>query len=174
MVNNMKKDKLIKEIRSWIITIIVGLGVALFVNAFVLRTAKIQGSSMAETLKDGEFGITSVFHAKFLNVKRFDIVVIDEQELGYWVKRVVGLPNDTIEYRSGVLYVNQEKIDESFLNKSFDESIAPIQLKEDEYYVLGDNRKFSTDSRVIGPIKKESIKSVGFFVLWPLNKIGVK
>ncbi len=168
------KEKIKTEMKSWLIVLVIGIIGGFLLTNYVVKVAKISGESMADTLKHGEIGITSVFKAKFLNIKRFDIVVINEKSEGYWIKRVVGLPNEKLEYRQGVLYINDQKIDEPFLNKKYLGNIAPIQLKENEYYVLGDNRDNSTDSRVIGPVMKKDIESAGFFVILPLNKVGIK
>lgn len=168
------KKKIIGEIYSWLMIALIGIFVGFLLNRFVVKVAKIQGNSMENTLMHNELGLTSVFHAKFLKINRFDIVVIDEAEQGHWIKRVVGLPNETLEYRNGKLLINQKEIAEPFLNKPFLGNVAKITLKENEYYVLGDNRDHSTDSRVIGPIHKDAITSSGFFVIYPMNKVGFK
>lgn len=168
------KEKIKTELKSWIIVLAIGIIGGFVLTNYVVKIAKINGESMAETLKHGEVGITSVFKAKFSTIKRFDIVVINEKSEGYWIKRVVGLPNEKLEYRQGTLYINDQKIEEPFLTTKYLGNIAPIQLKENEYYVLGDNRDHSTDSRVIGPVTKNDIESVGFFVILPFNKVGSK
>ncbi len=168
------KKKILKEIKSWVVTIIISIVVVLFLNHFILRTAKVEGNSMFSTLHNGDLGITWVFKAKYLDIKRFDIVVIDEKEQGNWIKRVVGLPNETLEYRQGKLYINNQEVEESFLEEEFLGNFPKITLKENEYFVVGDNRNYSTDSRMIGPIHRNAIKSSGFFVLYPFNRFGVK
>lgn len=168
------KSKIADEIKSWILTIIISVIIVVFLNFFILRTARVEGSSMDATLQDGDLGITWVFKAKYLEIKRFDIVVIDEKEKGNWIKRVVGLPNETVEYQNGKLLINDKEVEEPFLTHRFLGNAPKITLKENEYFVVGDNRNNSTDSRVIGPVKKDEIKSSGFLVIYPFHRFGVK
>lgn len=168
------KEKVMKEIKSWTITIIVSVILVVILNLFVLKSARVEGNSMYSTLHNQDFGITWVFPIKFKNIKRFDIVVVDKKEQGNWIKRVVALPNETIEYKSGKLYINDQLVEETFLKEAFIGNFEKLTLKEDEYFVVGDNRNHSTDSRMIGPVHLNEITSSGFFVIYPFDRIGAK
>ena len=101
----------------------------------------------------------------------------------YLVKRVIGLPGETIEYRQDQLLVNGEAVAEDFFdqdykrsqsaNGSFTQDFGPVTLADDEYFMLGDNRPYSSDSRWYGPFKKEQIKAKDVVVLFPFQQIGV-
>lgn len=167
------KKKTWYELRSWILSALFALAIIFLLNNFVLKTAKVSGISMANTLHDGDFGVTWVYPAKMGNIKRFDIVVIDEKDEGLWIKRVIGLPNDTVEYKEGKLLINDQEMGESFLSEPFLGTVPKITLKENEYYVMGDNRNHSKDSRIIGPVSRQNILSTGFVVMYPFNHFGV-
>ena len=150
--------------------VIICLVVAKLITSFVFLSVMVDGSSMYPTLKNGEKAITDGLFFKMGDIDRFDIVIIEqkgfEEKL---VKRVIGLPGETIEYIDSVLYINGKETKEKFLkdgvvtemkyNKNF-----KVSLGKGEYYVLGDNREHSTDSRYFGPIKKSQIKGVGMMV----------
>ena len=150
--------------------VIICLVVAKLITSFVFLSVMVDGSSMYPTLKNGEKAITDGLFFKMGDIERFDIVIIEEKGFeDKLVKRVIGLPGETIEYIDSVLYVNGKETKESFLkdgvktemtyNKNF-----KVTLGKGEYYVLGDNRSNSTDSRYFGPIKKSQIKGVGMMV----------
>ena len=142
---------------------------------------------MFPTLKDGDFAFSNVLGKSIGNIKRFDIVIIHIPEKNeYIVKRVIGLPGETVEYRQDQLYIDGEAVQEPFFDEeyrqdyiqeygnSFTSDIASITLGEDEYYCLGDNRPNSSDSRVYGPFHKDKISSKGLFVLFPFSEAGSK
>lgn len=112
----------------------------------------VNGNSMSPTLKDGD----KVIYKKVDKLNRFDIIVINYQN-DIIIKRIYGLPGETIEIKNGIIYVNDKKIDDQYAygNTNY---LTKITLEDDEYFVLGDNREISLDSRHIGPIKKVSIK----------------
>lgn len=146
---------------------------------FIFRPNIINGNSMYPTLKDGEFAITGVVNRYISGIKRFDIVsVYSESEGKNLTKRVIGLPGETLQYRNDVLYIDGNSIDEYFLDEDyiseqtkdntidFTEDFGPIKLKGDEYFLCGDNRRISKDSRVLGPFKEEDILTKGMFILF--------
>lgn len=139
---------------------------------------------MYPTLLDEERGFSSVI-SKYFDIERFDIVVVEAENKDFWVKRVIGCPNDTIEMKNDVLFINGEEVQQDFLDIRyvadeiekygyFTEDFGPVTLKDNEYFLMGDNRHHSTDSRVVGPFTEEQISSVGVFVYYPLTQIGVK
>ncbi len=155
------------------------LGVALLffgLRVFVFFPAAVDGRSMAPTLATGDQGIV----LKHKTPERFDIVTLDshDAEEKIYIKRVIGLPGETITYQNGELTVNGKKYDEPYLDPQLvfsteGESLTgdfTVTVPEDSYYVLGDNRGNSKDSRIIGPIKKTDIDGVFVWRFWPLNK----
>lgn len=203
--NQKKKSGFIAEVWDFIkvfaITLVI---VLLFVN-LIAHPVNVVGRSMVPTLQDGEYGFTSLISARLSAPKRGEVVVItmDADEDGdgktektHWVKRVIGLPGDTVESRDDVICVNGEPLDESayiqvdykqamtdqfgYFNKAVDENgqlsdFGPVTLGEDEYWVMGDNRPYSKDSRSsdVGPVTRDKIYGKGVLVLFPFSKIGV-
>ena len=131
---------------------------------------------MNPNLEDGELMLLNKIKYTFSDIKRFDIVVIDYSEKPL-IKRVIGLPGEKIEYKDDKLYVNGKYIKEKFERngETLDYSISEIgydTIPEDMYFVLGDNRINSSDSRSIGLIKKDEIEGKANFVLIPIDKFG--
>lgn len=148
----------------------------IFVLEFILVPIRIVGQSMHPTLDNHQVGLTFIL-GKYLGIDRFDIVTVEVHGEAI-IKRVVGLPNETIEYRNDQLYINGKQVDEPFLNTAYRQNVdsrsdlpftyqfKEVQLKQDEYFVLGDNRPRSQDSRFFGPIKETDIVSKGFWALY--------
>lgn len=163
---------MLKRILKEIIQIVVPVIVLTFILLnFVLLPVKVQGDSMFPTLVDDEFGYSFII-TRNLGINRFDIVVIEVEDK-LLVKRVIGMPNETIEYINNELYIDGEYYEEDFLDKVTTEDFS-FSLGEDEYYCLGDNRNVSKDSRFYGPFKKEDIKASKIFVIFPFNNFGLK
>lgn len=150
------------------VTAVVAFSIVL-TNLFV-KPVQVSGTSMYPTLQDNEKGITNILKVKLNKVERFDIVVIYSDSLNeYLIKRVVGLPGETVQYKNDTLYIDGKKVKESFLNKEykssydvFTEDTDELTLGNDEYYCVGDNRPDSLDSRFLGPFKKSQLVSDGF------------
>lgn len=151
-------------------TIIICLVIAKLITSFVFISVMVDGSSMSPTLSNGDKAITDGLFYKIGGIDRFDIVIVEHKNYdSKLVKRVVGLPGETIEYKDSVLYVNGEKVEEDFLpfgtiTETMYGNDIKVTLDDDEYYVLGDNRENSTDSRILGPIKKNQIKGRGILL----------
>lgn len=158
-----------------------------FTANYVVRPFHVNGASMYPTLKDGEFGFSNAFSGHFQEIHRGDIVVVFEGKVthNYWVKRVIGLPGDTIKAKNDRVYINGRILDEPYLDNDFAENIrltdsslfmkdfSEVTLGEDEYFLMGDNRYISMDSREMGPFKRKDIKAVGFAVAIPFGKMRV-
>ena len=160
---------------------------AVVISHCVVKPVQVKGSSMYPTLKDGDYAVSNVIGTTTGNINRFNIVIAYLPEKNeYIVKRVIGLPGETVEYTGDQLYINGKAMNEPFLNEEYKKSykedtgtnftsdIAPITLGDDEYYCLGDNRPRSSDSRVYGAFKKSQIKSKGVCVLYPWSEAGVE
>ena len=158
-------NKKIKEIMWYIIIIIV----VVLIRSFIITPARVDGESMESTLYNGEIVLFNKIGLKVNGLKRFDIVVF-KQEKDLLIKRVIGLPGETVEYINNELYVNYKKVDVPFefeYTKDF-----KYQIPTDEYFILGDNRDNSKDSRYFGGIKFKNIKGKVNFILFPFNRIG--
>ncbi len=138
---------------------------------FVLISAKVNGASMYPTLQDGEFGYSFVI-TKNIGINRFDICVVNVENKKL-VKRVIGLPNETVSYKDNQLYINgvptKDVVDFDVYTSDFE-----VVLGEDEYYCLGDNREISRDSRYYGAFDKEDVVSTHLFVFYPFDQFGYK
>lgn len=155
------------------------LALALVLRLFVLSLARIRGSSMLPTLKNGQWALVWRLTYFFRRPQRFDVVICHfpgrrVKRLPFlpqsFVKRVVGLPGETLEVIEGVLHVDGQPVAEPFLDPArarFFRSRAPITLGPDEYFVMGDNRDASNDSRRVGPLKRRAIVGRVVFALWP-------
>ena len=169
-------------IKEWVpyIAIIV---IVILVRTYIVTPVIVRGDSMYNTLEDGEVLFLSKISYRLDDIKRFDIVVVEDIDSDLIIKRVIGIPGDSIEYKEGILYINDKEVTEEytdFIMEDFDvDSICDLTDLEcngiipDNYYlVLGDNRKVSADSRVKGLIKEEQILGKAIFRIWPLTKIS--
>lgn len=170
-----------KEILDYI-KLILGCVIAMYLLLnFILHPIRISGNSMQPSLANADFGIYNVFSAKFLGVNRFDVVVVEEKADGVVetiVKRVVGIPGDHICYENGILYVNGEKIEENYIIDRPEErkkgaDFTERKLHDDEYFLLGDNRNHSVDSRVMGVFHRSSIIGNGILVVFPFHHFKI-
>lgn len=197
--NEDDERTLLEDILGFIkVFVVSAIVILLFVN-FVAHPVRVDGRSMYPTLKDGEFGFTNVGGVLLNGVKRGDIVVVTMEEKGqktHWVKRVIGMPGDTISCVNDIVFINGKVLDETqyidpdyrqscvdqfgYFNKvpnadnSDVQDFEEVKLGDDEYYVMGDNRPYSKDSRYVGPVKKSQLFAKNMLVLLPVSDIGVK
>lgn len=160
-----KLKKFLKENFTFIVLLIV----IIVIKFFVVSPIRVNGDSMNPTLEDRDIMILDEISYHFSNIKRFDIVVVKKNG-EFLIKRVIGLPGDEIRYEDNTLYINDKLIKEKFNHedtKDFD-TIVP----DDKYFVMGDNRNNSVDSRMIGPISKKEILGKTNFTIYPFNKFG--
>lgn len=167
------KDKIInivKEIVPYLIVILL----AILIRTFIASPVRVNGPSMNDTLKEGQILLLNKMNK---NYKRFDIVVIDNNGTKI-IKRIIGLPGESIEYKNNSLYINNKYVKDVSKEVTGDFSLEELYgykiLPKGYYFVMGDNRDESSDSRDprIGLIKKSDIKGKVKIRLWPLNKIG--
>ena len=148
-----------------------------FVRPFVLEAFQVPSGSMVPTLKVGDRFMANKFIYRFHEPERGDIVVFRsvEGENEDLVKRVVGLPGDEVTVQDGVLSVNGELQEESYLNKKLPDSgsYGPTKVPEGEVFVMGDNRGNSRDSRFFGPVPMGNIEGEAFASFWPLSRVGL-
>ena len=147
-----------------------------FLITFVAQAFRVQGTSMLPMLEDGERIIVNKFVYRFHPIDRGDVVVFwyPKDPSVSFIKRVIGMPDDTVELRNGVLYVNGQRLNEGYVLPGFrdDESYPPVTVKKGYYYVLGDHRNSSNDSRNWGEVPERYIYGKAFFRFWPLPKVG--
>lgn len=169
----IKTKEVFKEF--WIYIILIAL--IILIKLYIVTPVKVNGTSMIDTLHDSDIMILNKLSYKFNDIKRFDIVVVDDKE-ELIIKRVVGLPGEYIEYKNNKLYVNGKYIKEEFSHKYTDDfsinELEATKIPEDCYFVLGDNRVNSKDSRIIGFIPKEQILGKTTLTIFPFNRIGNK
>ena len=157
------------------------------ITNYLIRPLWVSGDSMHPTIKDGEFLIGNSFAAHFSQIKRGDIVVAYEAlyTKTNMIKRVIALPGETITCQHQKIYIDGVELEEPYLdnywkklleesNQIFNEDFKEVTLKENEYFLLGDNRYNSLDSIEYGPFKKNQIKAVGIYRFLPFNKLGEK
>lgn len=174
----MEKKGFIKEVVNWGLYIgLILLVCYLFIQFVAVRTS-VDGESMQPTLMDYDQLITEKVSYRFEEPERYDIVIVHvEGEREPFIKRIIAVPGDTIQIKEGKVYVNDAIQDEGLNLDLIDEStvgiaVNPITLKDDEYFVMGDNRNYSRDSREIGPVRREDILGRAWVRIWPLSKFG--
>ena len=170
----------LKELLSMLIYIGVVLGVTFLIITFVGQRTHVSGESMENTLDNGDQLIVDKITYRFQDPERFDIIVcpFHYKENTYYIKRIIGLPGETVQISDGTIYINGEVLEESYGREVMqDPGIAaePITLGEDEYFVLGDNRNQSSDSRdpSVGLIHRDEIIGRAWLRIWPLNSFGI-
>lgn len=179
--SNPKVNKAVKELLSFGLYILIVLLVSLFLIKFVAQRTNVQGTSMYPTLSDKDNLLVEKVSYRFGNPKRFDIIVFHpalESKGVYYVKRIIGMPGERIRIdENGAIYINGEVLSESFGYEVIrNPGIAheEITLGKDEYFVLGDNRNNSTDSRsaTVGNVKRSSILGKAWIRIFPFDRFG--
>lgn len=165
-----KKKSLKREILEWVLTLAAAVAIALLIRTFVFEPFRVEGSSMADTLHNGEIMFVTKFDYLAGDPDRFDVVICHyPNRTEDFVKRVVGLPGDTVSVSGGLLTVNDVTYDEPYLTHRPDYTLKPYTVPEGMYFVLGDNRSNSNDSHIIGPIKRAQIIGHVRSVMFPFN-----
>ena len=159
--------KFIKEYLPYLLIIIL---VILF-KRYVMSPVKVNGTSMMNTLHHGDIMILNNSAYYFNDIKRFDIVVIKEDN-EYIIKRVIGLPGEKVEYKNNKLYINNKLIKDNYGKATTDD--FKYKVEKNSYFVLGDNRTNSMDSRVFGSFKKKDILGKTNLIIFPFNRFGTK
>lgn len=172
--------EIIKELAGWLLYIVLIIAFTWFVVTFVGQRTEVSGSSMETTLSDKDQLIVDKMTYRFRDPKRYDIVVFpyQYQDNTYYIKRIIELPGETVQILSGMVYIDGMRLDEHYGNEIMENpGIAeePLTLGEDEYFVLGDNRNNSSDSRAsdVGLIHRKDLIGRAWIRVWPLSQIGV-
>lgn len=172
--------EIIKELSGWLLYIVLIIALTWTVVTFVGQRTEVSVSSMETTLSDKDQLIVDKMTYRFRDPKRYDIVVFpyQYQDNTYYIKRIIGLPGETVQILSGMVYIDGMRLDEHYGNEVMENpGIAeePLTLGEDEYFVLGDNRNNSSDSRAsdVGLIHRKDLIGRAWIRVWPLSQIGV-
>lgn len=181
-----KPTSLFIEVLDIIRSVIVCFVVAWVIATFIAKPIRIDGTSMYPTLHHNDYGLSNVIGLRLSPIKRFDVVVVFEPWLNdHVIKRIIGLPGETISYLDNQLFINGELVEEPFFDESyrtqmmgqtnayFTQDFEPVVLGDSEYFIMGDNRPKSSDSREYGAIKKSQIVSKQALIFFPLKNIGI-
>ena len=174
-------NKVMKEMLTTGLYLLCVLCITYLIITFVGQRTEVEGESMETTLSDGDNLIVDKITYRFSDPQRFDIIVFpfQYQENTYYIKRIIGLPGETVQIDAeGNIYINGELLEEDYGLETIlfpGDAAEPVTLGEDEYFVLGDNRNNSSDSRdpSVGNIHRRDIIGKAWVRIWPLNKIGV-
>jgi signal peptidase I len=164
------------ELRTWTRDLAVALGLALVIIIFLYQPVKVEGTSMAPLLSDQERIFINKFVYRFEPIDRGDVVVfwypLDRSKS--FIKRVVALPGETLEIRFGHVYINGQEMAEPFVPANYldGSSYGPVQIPAGNYFVMGDHRDSSNDSRVFGPVGRPYIYGKAVFAYWPVDHFG--
>ncbi len=178
-VEEITKKSIAKEVISVIINVLICFAVVFLITHFVGQRTVVSGKSMEDTLSNGDNLIVDKISYRIHDPERFDVIVFPykEEEDTYYIKRIIGLPGETVYIDgSGNIYINGELLEENYGTETIlnaGNASTEIILKNDEYFVLGDNRNNSTDSRMIGCIKHDDIVGKAWLRVYPFNSFGL-
>ena len=190
MAKHKKKDKeveknveknIMKELLGWILYLLLVVGLTWLILTYVGQRTRVSGHSMETTLSNGDNLIVDKLSYRFRDPKRFDIIVFPfkYEENTYYIKRIIGLPGETVQVVDGCAYIDGELLESDIYGAELmeDSGIAGelLTLKEDEYFVLGDNRNHSSDSRdpSVGILTREDLLGKAWVRIYPFDKMGV-
>ncbi len=165
-----------RELRSWTRDLAVALGLAIVVMIFLYQPVKVEGTSMNPLLSDQERIFINKFVYHFEPIERGDVIVfwypLDRSKS--FIKRVVGLPGESIEIRDGHVYINGQELADQYVPAGYldGSTYAPHHIPSDDYFVMGDHRDSSNDSRVFGPVPRQFIYGKAVFAYWPADHFG--
>lgn len=171
-----------REVLEMVIYVVVVAALTYLLVTFVGQRTVVSGSSMYPTLENADNLITDKISYRFVDPERFDIVVFpfqDESGKRNFIKRIIGLPGETVQIIDGYVYINGEKLESDVYGYEVMEYYGvaedPVTLGDDEYFVLGDNRNNSKDSRFaeVGNIKRSDLIGKAFIRIWPFSKFGL-
>ena len=164
------------EIRVWTRDLLIAIGLALVIIVFLYQPVKVEGTSMAPLLSDQERIFINKFVYRFESIHRGDVVVfwypLDRSKS--FIKRIIGLPGETVEIRHGSLFVNDQVIPEPYVPPQYADisDFGPVKVPKSSYFVMGDHRFSSNDSRVFGPVASQYMYGRAVFAYWPVDHFG--
>ena len=180
LANQTERERELREAIGWIVYILIVVCATYLIVTYVGQRTKVSGDSMQATLQDGDNLIVDKISYRFRDPKRFEIIVFPYRyaEDTYYIKRIIGLPGETVQIIDGYVYINGELLEENYgleVMNNAGNAANPIELGEDEYFVLGDNRNRSADSREssVGVLHRDELIGRAWVRIWPLKSIGV-
>ena len=175
-----EKPNVMRELLGMLVYVGVVLAITFLIITFVGQRTHVSGESMENTLDDGYQLIVDKLTYRFHDPERFDIIVFPfrYKDNTYYIKRIIGLPGETVQITDGEIYINGELLKESYGREVMQDAglaAEPITLGEDEYFVLGANRNYSSDSRApsVALIHRKEIIGRAWLRIWPLNSFGI-
>lgn len=175
-----EEKSILRELGGWVVYLLIIIGLTWLIITFVGQRTRVSGSSMETTLSDGDNLIVEKLSYRFSDPKRYDIIVFPYKykENTYYIKRIIGLPGETVQVIDGYVYINGGLLDSDIYGAEVMQSAGiaeePITLGEDEYFVLGDNRNHSSDSRdpSVGILTRNDLIGRAWVRIYPFNKMG--
>lgn len=175
--SRLRGFKLAFELKSWFRDIIFAFAIAIFIVIFVVQPVKVEGTSMQPRLVDQERIFVNRFIYRFTDISRGDVVVFwyPKDRNKSFIKRVLGVPGDKIEILSGAVFVNDTRVDEPYIDPVYrdSKSFRQVVVPRGHYFVLGDHRNSSNDSRSWGFVSKDLIYGKAVFSYWPVSRVGL-
>ena len=182
---SVKQRSQLRAVWEWVFVVVIAIGAALLIRLFLFQQYYIDGPSMQTTLMPQDRVLVNKMSYKLHDIHRGDVIVFDrvtnQVQHDDLIKRVLGLPGETLEIRSCIVYIDGIEVDEPYLNPEQTSQIepsarcgshtdmAPIEVPEDMVFVMGDNRVQSFDSRDFGPIDSDKVRGRAFVVIWPAS-----
>lgn len=186
----VKKIMIIKKIGQFFLdiieTLVIALSIFLVVYLFFMQPHQVNGQSMVPNFQSGEYVLTDKISYRFRNPERGEVVVFHAPEAAHcpkgtgcdFIKRVIAVPGETVEIKNNQIYINGKILPEEYIPDDFETRPGEytrgrvITIRSDEYFLIGDNRPYSSDGRVWGPVPKDQIVGKAFFRYWPFNVAG--
>ena len=179
-IETEEKPNVMRELLGMLVYVGIVLAITFLIITFVGQRTHVSGESMENTLDDGDQLIVDKLTYRFHDPERFDIIVFPfrYKDNTYYIKRIIGLPGETVQIVDGEIYINGEVLQESYGREVMQDAglaAEPITLGDDEYFVLGDNRNYSSDSRdpSVALIHRKEIIGRAWVRIWPLSSFGV-
>lgn len=167
VIKNSNFYENIKEIIPYAVIILA----VVLIRTFLFTPIKVNGTSMMNTLEHGDTMILNKIGMRISDLERFQIVVVKTDD-SYLIKRIIGLPGETIEYKDGKLYIDNKEIEDPYY-KDNTLDFDSVKIPKEQYFVMGDNRSDSIDSRIIGTIPESDIRGTTKLIIFPIKNIGV-
>ena len=179
-IETEEKPNVMRELLGMLVYVGIVLAITFLIITFVGQRTHVSGESMENTLDDGDRLIVDKLTYRFHDPERFDIIVFPfrYKDNTYYIKRIIGLPGETVQIADGEIYINGEVLEESYGREVMQDAglaAEPITLGDDEYFVLGDNRNYSSDSRdpSVALIHRKEIIGRAWLRIWPLDSFGI-
>ena len=179
-IETEEKPNVMRELLGMLVYVGIVLAITFLIITFVGQRTHVSGESMENTLDDGDQLIVDKLTYRFHDPERFDIIVFPfrYKDHTYYIKRIIGLPGETVQIADGEIYINGEVLEESYGREVMQDAglaAEPITLGDDEYFVLGDNRNYSSDSRdpSVALIHRKEIIGRAWLRIWPLDSFGI-